>query len=102
MEPGGQTTHCRGELSEPVSSKVGCIPDTFMQNKNNMSAGPLTPHPIYIYDYYYYYGVTLAGSNEGTISLEGQEKRKGRKTQKSKSEEKVMGFSSASLYLTRK
>ena len=34
--------------------------------------------------------------------LGSQEKRKDRKTQKSTSEEKVVGFSSASLFLTRK
>ena len=34
--------------------------------------------------------------------LEGQEKREDRKTQKSSSEEKVVGFSSAFLFPTRK
>ena len=34
--------------------------------------------------------------------LEGQEKRKGRKTWKSRSEEKVVGFSSAALFPARK
>ena len=33
-----------------------------------------------------------------TISLGGEEKRKDRKTWKSRSEEKVVGFSSASLF----
>ena len=32
----------------------------------------------------------------------GEEKRKGRKTRKSKSEEKMVGFSSASLFPARK
>ena len=39
---------------------------------------------------------------KGTISWGVQEKRKERKTQKSRSEEKVVGFSSASLFPTRK
>ena len=39
---------------------------------------------------------------KGTIQLEDQEKSKDRKTQKSMSEEKVVGFSSASLFPTRK
>ena len=34
--------------------------------------------------------------------LRGQEKRKDRKTQKRRSEEKVVGFSSAFLFSTRK
>ena len=37
-----------------------------------------------------------------TISLGGQEKRKNKKTRKSRSEEKVEGFGSASLFLVRK
>ena len=39
---------------------------------------------------------------KGTILLGGQEKRKDRKTWKSRSEEKVMGFTSASLFPARK
>ena len=39
---------------------------------------------------------------KSTISLGVQEKRKDRKTQKSRSEEKVVGFSSASLFPARK
>ena len=37
-----------------------------------------------------------------TISLGGQEKRKGRKSRKSRGEEKVVGFNSASLFHARK
>ena len=50
----------------------------------------------------------LLGSNpieaalKGIISLGGLEKRKDRKKLKSRSEEKVVGFSSASLFSTRK
>ena len=44
----------------------------------------------------------LRAELRGTISLGDQEKRKDRKTQKSKSEEKVVGFSSASLFPARK
>ena len=39
---------------------------------------------------------------KGTISLGGQEKRKDRKSQRSKREEIVVSFSSASLFLARK
>ena len=39
---------------------------------------------------------------KGAISLGGLEKRKNRKMQKSRSEEKVVGLSSASLFPTRK
>ena len=39
---------------------------------------------------------------KGTISLGGQEKRNDRKIQKRRSEEKVEGFSSASLFPTMK
>ena len=39
---------------------------------------------------------------KGTISLGCQEKRKDRKSEKSWSEEKVVGFSSASLFPARK
>ena len=39
---------------------------------------------------------------KGTISLGGQEKRNDKKTQKSRSEEKVVGFSSAPLFPARK
>ena len=39
---------------------------------------------------------------QGAISLGGQEKRKDSKTRKSRSEEKVTGFSSAFLFLARK
>ena len=38
----------------------------------------------------------------GAISLGVQEKRKDRKTRRSRSEEKVVGFSSASLFPARK
>ena len=38
---------------------------------------------------------------QGTISLGGQEKRKDRKRRGRRSEEKVVGFSSASLFFTR-
>ena len=39
---------------------------------------------------------------KGTISLGGQEKRKDTKTRKSRSEEKVVGFSSTFLFPVRK
>ena len=39
---------------------------------------------------------------KGSILLEGQKQRKDRKTWKSRSEEKVVGFSSASLFPARK
>ena len=41
-------------------------------------------------------------SLKGTISLEGQEKRKYKKICKSRSKEKVVGFTSASLFPARK
>ena len=44
----------------------------------------------------------LAGSTQGNISLEGQEKRKEKKKWKSRSEEKVVGFSLSFLFPTRK
>ena len=58
-------------------------------------------HNIYIYIY------ILLRSNssrqlKGSISLGGQEKSKGRKTRKSRSEKKVVSFSSASLFSARK
>ena len=53
--------------------------------------------------YYYYWRVTPVGSIQRYyISLGGQEKKKDRKTRKGRSEEKVVGFSSASLFPTRK
>ena len=48
-------------------------------------------------------GVTPAGSTQTYyIAGGGQEKRKDRKTRKSRSEEKMVGFISASLFPTRK
>ena len=41
-------------------------------------------------------------ASKGSISLGGQEKRKGKKTRKSRSEEKVAGFISVSLFPARK
>ena len=63
---------------------------------------------IYIYIYVcvcvcVYYRVTPAGSIlNGTISTGGPEKRKDMKIRKSRSGEKIKGFSSASLFPTRK
>ena len=53
--------------------------------------------------YIYYLRLTPAGSAQRyyTISLRGQEKKKDRKIRKGRSEEKVVGFSSASLFPTR-
>ena len=52
-----------------------------------------------VIDYFKKKGLDLGqAALEVTISLGSQEKRKDRKTQKSKSEEKVVGFSSASLF----
>ena len=44
-----------------------------------------------------YIRITPAGSTQGTISL-GDQKRKKRKSQKSRDEKKVVGFSSASVF----
>ena len=55
--------------------------------------------------YYYYCYVAsppLQAALKGIISLGGQKKRKNRKTRKSRSEEKAVAFSSASLFPARK
>ena len=58
---------------------------------------------IYIYIYIYYKGVTLAGSTQRYKYLwGGGENSKDRKTLKSRSEEKVVGFSSGSLFPLKK
>ena len=56
-----------------------------------------------IQKYYYYYneGITSVGTTQGAISL-GIKKRGKTETLKGKREEKVMGFSSTSLFPGRK
>ena len=54
-----------------------------------------------MYDHIYLKGITPQEALKGTILLEGQEKRKERKTRKSRSEKKVVGFSSASIVPAR-
>ena len=46
--------------------------------------------------------LTQQAALKGTISLRGQEKRRDKKSRKSRSEEKVVSFSSASIFPSRK